>query len=138
YAEWLPIRTEDPALIYRRLRYGDLAELFMLDTRLAGRDEQAATDSEDRTLLGFDQEASLEDGLLETSAQWKLLGQQVMIAPLRLGGTPINIDQWDGYDAARERLLGFVEDNGIDDVVVLTGDIHTSWASDVPRNDSGY
>src|SRR5690606_41072166 len=61
-----------------------------------------------------------------------------MIAPRRAGRSPIDFDQWDGPDAARERLLGFVKDEGIDDVVVLTGDIHTSWASDVPMNDSGY
>jgi alkaline phosphatase D len=141
YSEWMPIRAESPEVIYRRLRYGDLAELFMLDTRLVGRDEQggpADAADESRTLLGFDQEAWLEQGLVSTTAQWKLLGQQVMIAPLELNGTAINFDQWDGYDAARERLLGFIEDEGVDDVVVLTGDIHTSWASDVPSKSSSY
>jgi alkaline phosphatase D len=141
YAEWMPIRTDSPEVIYRRLRYGDLAELFMLDTRLVGRDEQlsgGAEDSEERSLLGFEQEAWLEEGLVSTTSQWKLLGQQVMMAPLQLSGNPINLDQWDGYDAARERLLGFIEGEGIDDVVVLTGDIHTSWASDIPSNSSGY
>jgi alkaline phosphatase D len=141
YAEWMPIRTDSPEVIYRRLRYGDLAELFMLDTRLVGRDEQVGVTEvgdEARSLLGFDQEAWLEEGLATTTAQWKLLGQQVMMAPLKLNGTAINFDQWDGYEPARERLLGFIEDEGVDDVVVLTGDIHTSWASDVPSKSSGY
>jgi alkaline phosphatase D len=141
YAEWMPIRTGSPEVIYRRLRYGDLVELFMLDTRLVGRDEQvgaADAGDESRTLLGYEQELWLEEGLVASTSQWKLLGQQVMMAPLKLNGTPLNFDQWDGYEAARERLLGFIEDEGIDDVVVLTGDIHTSWASDVPSLSSGY
>jgi len=163
YDEWMPIRLPDPAeplKIWRHLPYGDLADLVMLDTRLWGRDQQpamfgAATDDPGRTILGFDQEAWLTERLAasaERGAAWRVLGQQVMFAPLNLAPLPdlpalnllrlpseglaLNPDQWDGYNANRQRLLdvlrGANRAGRIDDVVVLTGDIHTSWANDVP------
>ena len=52
------------------------------------------------------------------------------------GGEPgpiFNPDQWDGYAASRVRFYDLLESEAIDDVVVLTGDIHTSWANDLPR-----
>ena len=46
FYEWMPIREDAASLgprIYRTLRWGDLADLIMLDTRLVGRDEQASS-----------------------------------------------------------------------------------------------
>jgi alkaline phosphatase D len=54
------------------------------------------------------------------------------VAPLQIFGTPVNADQWDGYAADRLKLMNYVLDSNITDVVALTGDIHTSWANDVP------
>ena len=47
---------------------------------------------------------------------------------------PLNPDQWDGYAGARERLLQFIQANNIKNVIVLTGDIHSSSANNVARN----
>lgn len=145
YSEWMPVRLEDPTKIWRSFRYGDLVDLFMLDTRMWGRDEQAdgkndpAVTDETRTLLGLDQEAWLAEGLRASTAQWKILGQQVMIAPLPLSGL-VNTDQWDGYVAARERLYAVITDPvaPVSDVVVLTGDIHTSWGNDLVPAGGSY
>jgi alkaline phosphatase D len=65
-----------------------------------------------------------------------VLGQQVMMAQLSAtrGAQVLNVDQWDGYAPARERLFRHVADNGIDNLVVLTGDIHTSWGSELSFN----
>ncbi|MFW6050268.1 MAG: alkaline phosphatase D family protein [Myxococcota bacterium] len=143
YAEWMPLRDQsDPIRIWRSFRFGDLVELAMLDTRLWGRDRQAATAEEasdsERRLLGDDQAAWLEERLTTTPARWKVLGQQVMMGPLSIGETPLNLDQWDGYPAARRRLLNVLSTNGVDDVVVLTGDIHSSWALDIPSDPATY
>lgn len=142
YFEWMPIR-ENPAdsSIYRLFEYGDLINLYMLDTRLEGRDEQVgATSSElndpSRTLLGLDQLNWLRDGLEQSTKKWNILGQQVMMAPLLAFGVPVNTDQWDGYPVERANLLNHIMNNDIENIVVLTGDIHTSWAIDIPLN--GY
>ena len=145
YNEWLPIRSDidDEGRIFRTFRYGGLVDLIMLDTRLWGRDEPGTQFTRDvhedpeRSLLGQDQEDWLAEQLTTSTAQWKLIGQQVMMAHWRGAGAagqpgPIfNADQWDGYSPTRDRLFEVIRTNAIDNVVVLTGDIHTSWANDL-------
>jgi len=140
YFEWMPIRPQsagNDSIIYRVISYGNLVDFIMLDTRLVGRDLQVsgsspAIDDTARTLLGNTQFSWLKNQLSSSTKQWKVLGQQVMVAPLEAAGTPVNADQWDGYRADRTELMNYVLDSNITDVVALTGDIHTSWANDVP------
>jgi len=138
--EWMPIRETGTDLrVWRTFQYGDLAEVIMLDTRIYDRDEQVNAGSPDmldpeRSILGEEQASWLDERLCETPAQWKIIGQQVMFAPLQIGGTGLNPDQWDGYAASRERIYDVLGECGVNDVVVLTGDIHSTWASDLPRN----
>jgi alkaline phosphatase D len=144
YAEWIPIREADDGRIFRTLKYGDLVDLIMLDTRLWGRVQEDPTVrfEEERTLLGLDQEAWLDDQLADSQATWRLVGQQVMLAQLKSvagslamgGGNILNADQWDGYEAARQRLYDTVEREGVEKLVVLTGDIHSSWANELTRD----
>ena len=142
YFEWLPIRDTDDRHIFRTFKFGDLVDLVMLDTRLYGRDEQTKDPIEmadpARTLLGFEQEKWLDDQLAESAATWRVLGQQVVMTPLTAGGEVLNNDQWDGYQAARDRLLDSLDALAADNVVVLTGDIHSSWAGEVPRDAADY
>ncbi len=140
YFEWLPIRpvsNGNNEMIYRRIKYGNLVEFFMLDTRLHGREEQDGTtgstvNDPNRTILGQDQYQWLTSGLASSTSRWKVLGNQVMFAPLKILGIGVNGDQWDGYPAERNKIMSFVLANQIQDVVVITGDIHTAWANDIP------
>ena len=105
YAEWMPIREQMDGRIFRRLRFGSLADLIMLDTRMAGRDPQVAGPrapdrlSEMRQLLGAQQESWLRAQLPEAQGRWKLLGQQVMLSAV-IEQFP-NVDQWDGNSDER-------------------------------------
>jgi alkaline phosphatase D len=66
---------------------------------------------------------------------WNILGNQTVLtpAPVAVGSdTFYNLDQWDGYPAARSRLLDVLAD-GVTNPVVITGDIHTAAVSEVPR-----
>jgi alkaline phosphatase D len=152
YYEWMPIREDLQTLtprIYRTFRFGDLATLFMLDTRLVGRDQEvdrkdlAALASPKRSLLGAAQENWLAGEFTESvrnKSTWNLLGQQVMFAKQAPPDTAIpNPDVWDGYQASQERMFDMVEGIGVNNLTVLTGDIHSSWAYDLPRRPfSGY
>ena len=137
WSEWIPARVADDGKIWRAFEFGDLCALWMLDTRLWGRAKQttpsqkAILEDPARSFLGPDQEAWLHAGLGASSAKWQVLGQQVMIAPLKLGAMPLNSDQWDGYQATRDRLFAHVRKLDLDGFVVLTGDIHSSWANDL-------
>jgi alkaline phosphatase D len=109
----------------------------MLDTRLHGREQQAGTtgstvNDPNRQMLGTDQFTWLGNRLSNSTARWKILAQQVMMAPLQVGGAAFNGDQWDGYPAERTRVYNHIIQNDIKNVVVLTGDIHSSWANDLP------
>jgi len=145
YHEWLPIREQPSAngpFIYRSFRFGQLADLIMLDTRLYGRTQQlddkndtAGLNAPSHTILGVDQEAWLAEQLrasVRHNSRWRILGQQLMFGQL-LGDddTILNVDQWDGYPASRKAVLDQLASEKIDNVVVLTGDIHTAWAMDI-------
>lgn len=158
YLEWVPLRLPDPVdrhRIWRSFAFGDLAQLAMLDTRLAGRDrplargERAVLTVGDRrrSLLGSAQREWLREELRSSTARWHLVGNQVMMAPLRVlevppplrrllgglvaGGVGVNAGQWDGYPEERASLFGFLAEEGIGNVVVLTGDVHSSWAGEL-------
>ncbi|MCS7188962.1 MAG: alkaline phosphatase D family protein [Bacteroidia bacterium] len=157
YQEWLPFRlpdfsSSDSLRIWRSFRWGNLAEIILIDTRHYARDEQVRgnplnvndpnLNNPNRTMLGATQLSWLSQQLTSSPSTWKLIGQQVMIAPLRvslLGNTYIvNSDQWDGYPAERQRLMDTIIRNNIQNVAFLTGDIHTSWANDLPFGPGTY
>ena len=71
---------------------------------------------------------------VRNNTTWNVLGQQVMFAPQAPPGTAIpNADVWDGYQASRERVFDMIEQLKVNNLAVLTGDIHSSWAYDLPR-----
>lgn len=140
YYEWMPIR-EVPTGLFRSFRFGNLADLVMLDTRLQGRDEQGGREDFDlahdpeRSLLGPIQEALFFNHLSETQAngvRWKLVGQQVVFAPWTDGESPFNPDSWEGYRGSRARVLDHIDSQGIENVVILTGDVHSAWGMEIP------
>jgi alkaline phosphatase D len=151
FFEWMPIREDARALsprIYRTLRFGDLMDLVLLDTRLVGRDEQAPSredvaviDAPSRSLLGAAQEAWLHGELAESKRRdvtWQVLGQQVMFALQTERGKPArSVDTWDGYRACRDRVFDMFAGLKLENVAILTGDSHTNWAFDVPRDPFG-
>ena len=137
YMEWMPIREQANNSIVRKINYGNLVNLYMLDTRIEGRDAQVQTGSPEafstnRRLLGDEQFNWLKSELENSTAKWNVFGQQVMMAPLRVAGVAINPDQWDGYDFERNRVYDLFDN--VDNAIVLTGDIHTSWANDLPNS----
>jgi alkaline phosphatase D len=147
WLEWMPVRESASALagdyrLYRHFAFGDLADVLMLDTRIEGRDLQAAREDvaalerTSRQLLGVRQEEWLAETLRDSTAAgkpWQILGQQVMMSPqVERGVAAANPDSWDGYRAARERVFDAAAD--VKHLVVLTGDVHSSWGYDLTRD----
>ncbi len=145
YFEWMPIRPTGGKRVFRSAAYGDLVDFVMLDTRYARRDQQIGStigpevlgEPPSRTLLGRKQERWLRDRLADSEALWKLIGNQVVMAQLRipLGGAFLRpIDSWDGYPASRQRFLDMLREEGLRNVVVCTGDIHASGAAELSED----
>ncbi|MER6097251.1 alkaline phosphatase D family protein [Streptomyces sp. NPDC001728] len=139
-----PQRPEGPDMrLYRRLRFGQLAQFDILDTRQY-RSDQAYGDgwkvpgpeSEDpsRTLTGAAQERWLLDGWRHSRARWNVLPQQVVFAERRDRSTAdftLSMDSWDGYPASRQRVLAGAEAAGVENLMVLTGDVHVGYGLDI-------
>ncbi len=145
YFEWLPIRENHERSIIRKFSYGSLAEMWMLDGRLEGRSPQAhsrldpALESPDRTMLGDSQTDWLLEGLKNSTARWKLVGNQVIFSPMSDSRVferrpSIALDRWDGYPAERQRIFDFLYQNNLKDILILTGDVHSSWAFELTRD----
>ena len=149
YHEWLPIRDQrnraSQRHIYRSFKFGDTADLIMLDTRLHGRTEQIADSKDQRamrdpahTLLGADQARWLAEQLRTSNSRnagWRILGQQCMFGQLEDDERNIlNTDQWDGYPNDRDAVLDQLDSEQIDNTVILTGDIHSAWGLDITRD----
>lgn len=154
YWEWLPVRDGMLGRLYRAFPYGNLLDVIVLDTRYAGREEQIPlTDpnvldlinAPGRQLLGAEQEAWFFEQLSSSTAQWKLVAQQVMVAQMALikgqngeFDKPLYNDWWDGYVDARTRFLQHVDSEGISDVVIVTGDNHSSFANEITADPNTY
>ncbi|WP_189040091.1 alkaline phosphatase D family protein [Streptomyces daqingensis] len=151
YYENLPLRPPQqpsgPGLrLYRRLHFGRLAQLDVLDGRQY-RDDQAAgdgwqvpteeTERPERTLLGAAQERWLADGWRSSRAVWNLVPQQCVLSRRRertTGPYPLSMDAWDGYPAARGRFVESARAAGVENLVVLTGDVHVHYAMDIKED----
>ncbi|MEU1042907.1 alkaline phosphatase D family protein [Streptomyces sp. NPDC005551] len=131
------------ARLYRRLRWGRLAQFDILDTRQY-RSNQAYGDgshvpgpeSDDpaRTITGATQERWLLDGWHKSRALWNVVPQQVTFSQRKLDLNPVakvSMDAWDGYRASRQRVLAGAKSAGIENLMVLTGDVHVGYAFDI-------
>jgi alkaline phosphatase D len=148
--EWLPARPPDPAdssRVFREVRIGDLAQIALLDIRTR-RDQPLVgpgADDPDRSMLGVEQRAWLESVLEAPFAGWRIVGSPSVMSqswvehpaePLATALVKLKLidedgegpdeDQWDGYPAERAALLERFAT--LDDVVVLSADIHISIA----------
>jgi len=148
YYEHMPLRRAQmphgpDARLYRDFSWGQLASFFVLDTRQYRTDQPCgdtggprcpAVFDEAATLMGPQQESWLFNGLDASETRWNIIPQQVMVAPVdqRAGEEErYSMDQWSGYDAARNRLVEFLGQREPSNPVVLTGDIHSNWVNEI-------
>ncbi|MDH2393199.1 alkaline phosphatase D family protein [Streptomyces sp. HNM0663] len=142
-----PQRPDGPDMrLYRRLHFGRLAQFDVLDTRQY-RSDQAYGDgahipgpeSQDpaRTMTGATQERWLIEGWRSSRALWNVVPQQVTFSQRKLDLNPaakVSMDAWDGYPASRDRVLDGAEAAGVENLMVLTGDVHAAYAYDIKRD----
>jgi alkaline phosphatase D len=137
------------AQIYDRFAFGDLVQFHVLDDRQyrahqacarPGRGGSNVVDgcaerlASDHTMLGAAQEEWLTDGLTRTRARWNVIAQQTLMAQLdrKPGpGQSFWTDGWDGYPAARARLLNDIARLKPSNPLVIGGDMHCNWVADL-------
>jgi alkaline phosphatase D len=136
----------DGARVYRRLRWGNLVQLDLVDGRQyrsvppCGWGEADACDEAydpSVTMLGTAQERWLYNGLASWTARWNILGSNVMVARLDHDGAAGDLlwhDAWDGFPAARNRLTNAWVRHEVSNPVVVTGDWHSTFVNDLLRD----
>jgi alkaline phosphatase D len=155
YYEHMPLRRAQipsgPFLqLYRRLSFGNLALMHVLDTRqyrsarapancaVNQRVNGYCPDGLDptRTIEGEAQRSWLLEGLGTSHASWNVLANQVPFAPADSNSDPniVNFggEKWDGYPADRQQVLDFLSARKLTNTVVLTGDVHVNFVRNVP------
>ena len=157
--EWMPCRYPDPddlSRVFRSMSLGDLADLFIIDTRSRRDDPDGPPPRSDpaRTQLGTEQREWLFGELQKSKAHWRLLGNaSVMgqtwhpdlpadvceaLALLKLAsadGVGPDPDHWGGYPIERSAILQQMrEPHG--NLVVLSGDVHVSIAIELHEIDA--
>lgn len=158
FYEHMPLRASSlpkgPDMrIYRHLDYGALVRFHVLDGRqyrseqpciLANGSHQGhiasntCSDLRDprRTMLGWQQEAWLDRGFAESTAQWNVIAQDLLVAPIFQRDLTNHkpgrwTDGWDGYMANRSRMLASIEHRRLKNPVFWGGDIHSFWTTDL-------
>jgi len=153
--EWLPVRRPDPAdaeRVWRNVPLGGLADLFLIDTRTRRDEPMPAPALADpaRTALGHEQRAWLWDALSDSTATWRLLANPSVLSQTWNPALPVDIrgplkkvkliaddeqgpdwDQWDGYPVERDALLAHIDEHSMENLVVLSGDVHVSLAAEL-------
>jgi alkaline phosphatase D len=152
YFEWMPLRQvdmDDNLRIWRTFSIGNLFDLIMLDTRQYDRSitdlywnthyvHEISNDG-GRSMMGARQEHWFYNQLKESKqrdAAWRLIGSQTVFSRLNESiaygnADPQDYDAWDGYLANKNRTLKYLYDNKIDNNIMLAGDSHASWVSDL-------
>ncbi len=162
YFEWMPIRDMAENKIYRKISYGALVDIIMLDTRLEGRVQPPANfddaDIPARTMLGSTQYNWFINQLSTSTAKWKVIGNQILFSDMNVGFGAVNamgqpaitdinairavenlfIDNWESYPTERNSIMDTLQNKGIKNTIFLTGDSHASWAFDLTKKPAVY
>jgi alkaline phosphatase D len=149
FFESMPLRASalpsGPSMrLYRRLRFGSLLDMSILDTRQYRSDQVcggatatgcAAALDPARTMLGAAQEQWLFEQLSSARATWTVIGQQVpTFARDLVKANPkgrFSMDKWDGYAAARQRLYMRLRETKAPNPILISGDVHVHYGSDL-------
>ncbi len=119
--------------IYKKYHFGSMLDMVTTDSRTYREPNE---DMAQATMLGLEQKDWLIDSLLDTKSHWRVWANQTLFSELAIRGPVsripykyINEDAWDGFRSERKEILDALEQNSVDNLVVLTGDMHTYLSS---------
>jgi alkaline phosphatase D len=125
FREYWPVRTSDPAVLYRRFSWGPAADFFVLDCRQYRR-PKTEPDGPAKTLLGTVQKEWFKENMRASSAPFKFVISSV---PFLGSWGP---DKWSGYAAERAELLQFFRSERIGGIIILSADLHAAMDLEGP------
>jgi alkaline phosphatase D len=134
--EWIPriVFPRERFRIYKRIPLGKNADLFLLDERQYRTVDDAGQPVK---MLGDEQMSWLLAGLRGSKATWKIIANQVVIAPIDYGRGESQ-DNWGGYGDSRTLLLSAIERAGLPNVVFYSGDAHVFMVNLLASDPEGF
>ncbi len=142
YFEWLPVQENEDKKIFRMFNIGNLIDLIMLDGRMEGRtlpEDANNIIQTGNTMLGDTQKSWFFSKTINSQATWKMIGNQVIFSnfhvPKKLSRfNKSRLDMWQGYTHERKEILDTFTQKNIKNLLVLTGDAHSSWFIRIKNN----
>lgn len=144
FREWNPVSPPEtgdgPEILYRRLPFGDLLDIVMLDVLLF-RDDADDPDTPDKSILGDQQQAWFHETMANSPAAWKLVGNQKPVAVI--GGLLVVLggSTWNGFPDARAQMFEQLASDGVNNAMFLSGDAHITAVTDLvvsPQDPKAY
>ena len=135
--EWMPRMTfpGERFRTYKSLPLGRRAEVITLDERQYRVGDGDRNSNAPLPFLGRAQMDFLKDRLKRSESTWKVIANQLPVFPINgVAQEGLQDDQWEGFQAERDELLGYIESEKIPNVVFVTGDIHTFIASELNKD----
>ena len=128
FREYFPMPSDagPGTAIYQKFSYGHV-DVFIPDLR-SERDTKTTPDDANKSMLGTVQKAWFKNGLLASTAVWKLVMSSVPWNP-----TAKDVDSWQGFQTEQHELVNFIESNGITGVIFASGDMHSGGGIDDGR-----
>lgn len=159
FKEWIPFRedTSNSNIINHTQHLGNLADIIYIENRIQRDDLENALQilnlmfgvnnpltyaNPSQTMLGKRQVDWICSELKQSTAKWKILGNQLVFTPYVFRG-PLGLktrhpSAWDIYPWDRKKILDTIAINHIKNFVVLGGDIHIAMAFDIIHDSIPY
>lgn len=138
FYEYVPILMVDSSKtdkIYNKYSFGDLLDVFMVDINL-NRDQDTLPNG-DNSAMGTTQRNWLFNELDNSTATWKILGNQKLFSNLYLGGASLPLSGWDAYEEERRIVLDHLGQSNIDNTIMISGDAHMAFMIDLTNDPRG-
>lgn len=113
--------------LWRSFRWGRTAEFFLLDCRSERRPSTRTSDNPQ--YMSPEQHAWFTQALLDSPAHFKVVLNSVPVVNFPNSFWAAQDDRWEGWGAARQRMVGFIEENNIRNVWFLSGDFHLGYVA---------
>jgi alkaline phosphatase D len=146
FYEWTPVR-ERPGVpedrLYRKLSYGSLLDIYLLDIQHLREVPQGVEDFNDprRKILGDEQMNWFLNDIAQSNAQWRIIGSQKQFGQWSLLGVPGDLGlplyggrAWDGFVSDRNKVLKQLRDFGKNNNIFISGDNHMTFLMDIIEN----
>ena len=128
FHEFMPMRgtMAEPGRVYRRIAYGPLLDVFLLDMRSY---RTSSSSADQARIFGADQLAWLKRELMNSRATWKVIAADLPIGVVSTDAVALGDGPPRGREVELADLLSFIKHARVRNTVWITADMHYTAAN---------